>query len=736
MASGQFRWDDFVLDIDSYRLERDGLPVSLEPKAFNLLVLMVARPGHLFTKQEIFDAVWPATAVSDHALTRVVAQLRRALGDEAREARYLETVPTRGYRWIRSVERDEAATVETPSAATSSPRWSRPNVRLVVVVVLVCLAAAVGTWLLRSRAAWSPSVRGAAGVLSPQFPVQVTTHDGLDLHPALSPAGDAIAFASDRGGTFEIHVRALGSGGADIAITSDGAQNVQPAWSPDGRFIAYHSASNGGVWVMPARGGVARQIAPHGSAPKWAADGRRIVFQSDEQADIAPTGFGAQIGSTIWIVDVDGGAPTQLTTEGHPAGGHGAPAWSHDGRHVVFSVFDGGDDDGVWVADVESKRTWPIEREIRGYESTFGEGDRALYVAGGTPVVYRIPFDPVAGERTGPSMPIVVPSVAGVRGLSIGADGRTLAFAGLALGSHIWVQPVARDGRPTGSAHALTTDTRRRSYAPSVSPDGARVAYMSARRGEASNVWVVAVEGDGEPVQLTDDAGIEWAPSWFGDSRRVAYISESGQGARGGIQAVDVFTRRSELVRTIDSRPEFAPGADDPQGRVAEMQLSPSVERLAFSVAASPFGRRRLYLATIEPFVARALSDGTRSIGYPAWSPDEQRIAVQIQEAGATHLGVVDVATGELRQVTHERGQIWVRSWSPDRRRVVAAVLRNRLWSLEWFDVSGGGRGVIVPPGPANVYYRYPEWSPRGDSIIFERGEMRGNIWTLRLLEP
>jgi DNA-binding winged helix-turn-helix (wHTH) protein len=92
-----------VLDLDAFRLERSGVPVALEPKALSLLALMVRRPNHLFTKQEIFGAVWPDTAVTDHALTRIVAQIRRALGDEAREARYLETVPTRGYRWIRPV---------------------------------------------------------------------------------------------------------------------------------------------------------------------------------------------------------------------------------------------------------------------------------------------------------------------------------------------------------------------------------------------------------------------------------------------------------------------------------------------------------------------------------------------------------------------------------------------------------------------------------------------------------
>ena len=116
----RFGWDDFVLDLDAYRLERGGVPLALEPKAFDLLALMVRRPGHLFSKQEIFEAVWPDVAVTDHALTRVVAQVRRVLGDEAREAKYLQTVPTRGYRWVgTSVEIGEPAPAGPPAAPVS-----------------------------------------------------------------------------------------------------------------------------------------------------------------------------------------------------------------------------------------------------------------------------------------------------------------------------------------------------------------------------------------------------------------------------------------------------------------------------------------------------------------------------------------------------------------------------------------------------------------------------------------
>src|SRR5262245_38733944 len=108
---------------------------------------MVRRPNHLFTKQEIFSVIWPDTAVTDHALTRIVAQIRRALGDEAREARYLETVPTRGYRWIRPVEElvapSRAAAVEASSPVVTPRRRVSSYLAASVAVIAGLLAALV-----------------------------------------------------------------------------------------------------------------------------------------------------------------------------------------------------------------------------------------------------------------------------------------------------------------------------------------------------------------------------------------------------------------------------------------------------------------------------------------------------------------------------------------------------------------------------------------------------------------
>jgi DNA-binding winged helix-turn-helix (wHTH) protein len=321
----RFRWDDFVLDLDAYRLERAGVPVALEPKAFNLLVLMVQRPGHLFTKQEIFESVWPGTAVTDHALTRIVAQIRRGLGDEVREARYLETVPTRGYRWVYAVETGEPSTPAREE--TLEPvRARRTHLPLMSAIALATVVVAVLVWQRQGDVSGSERGHGV------QWPTQLTTNAGLDLHPALSPHGDAIAFVSDRSGSFEIFVRALAGSATEMPLTSDAGQNLQPSWSPDGKFVAYHSQRNGGIWIVPSRGGTPKQIVTVGSKPSWSPDGTSVAYQSDEHADVAPFGFAAQSGSTIRMTSVDGGASSDLTRSGAPAGGHAAPSWSPDGR--------------------------------------------------------------------------------------------------------------------------------------------------------------------------------------------------------------------------------------------------------------------------------------------------------------------------------------------------------------------------------------------------------------------
>lgn len=100
------------------RLERNGEPVHLEPKAWQLLSFLLERPGRVVPKDELLAELWPGLAVADGSLTRVVAVLRGALGDSARNPEYIETVHRRGFRFVATVS------ATTPPAPSPEPQFT------------------------------------------------------------------------------------------------------------------------------------------------------------------------------------------------------------------------------------------------------------------------------------------------------------------------------------------------------------------------------------------------------------------------------------------------------------------------------------------------------------------------------------------------------------------------------------------------------------------------------------
>src|SRR5882724_11343700 len=105
-ASPQWRFDRFRLDPDHACLWCEAQAIALPPKAFAVLHYLVTHPDRLVTKDELLDAVWPETAVSDAVVRVTIGALRKVLGDRAQTPRYIATVPRRGYRFLASVAED------------------------------------------------------------------------------------------------------------------------------------------------------------------------------------------------------------------------------------------------------------------------------------------------------------------------------------------------------------------------------------------------------------------------------------------------------------------------------------------------------------------------------------------------------------------------------------------------------------------------------------------------------
>src|SRR5260370_1152062 len=98
-----YEFDQFQIDVTERLLLRDGTPLALPPKAHDILLALVQQSGHVLEKRELIETVWSDTFIEENNLTQYISALRKALGDDRREQRYIETVARRGYRFIAPV---------------------------------------------------------------------------------------------------------------------------------------------------------------------------------------------------------------------------------------------------------------------------------------------------------------------------------------------------------------------------------------------------------------------------------------------------------------------------------------------------------------------------------------------------------------------------------------------------------------------------------------------------------
>src|SRR6185369_13759192 len=107
-ANPHYRFGDFIVDTDQKVLLREDKALPLTPKLFETLLILVENSGRIVQKEQFMERLWPHTFVEEANLTSNIQQLRKSLGDNARQPRYIETVTKRGYRFIANVQRMEA----------------------------------------------------------------------------------------------------------------------------------------------------------------------------------------------------------------------------------------------------------------------------------------------------------------------------------------------------------------------------------------------------------------------------------------------------------------------------------------------------------------------------------------------------------------------------------------------------------------------------------------------------
>ncbi len=598
------------------------------------------------------------------------------------------------------------------------PAQGRPRglpLRALATLVALLILAALA-WFVWSRSRPQNRVEPQASPPTPDESTlaQVTSSQGLDIFPSLSPDGSSIAYSSDQSGNFEIYVKSLALGGREVQLTSDGQENLEAAWSPDGKTLAFHSRKRGGIWLIPALGGTATQLTDFGSHPAWSPDSSQIAFQSGPFENLGQNTADAQLPSTIWTVPAQGGNPVQITHPGNPHDGHGSPAWSPDGNRIAFSCSHLAEIWSVPAKGGEPQRLTKTQA-IWIYDPVYLPNGHALYFSGGGANgwgLFRVALSP-RGEPQGPAERIKSTGDELYKFLNFSADGNLFAYAAISAASNIWsIRYSAASNQAVGPPELMTHDTHTRKVFPRFSPDGKKVSYGVGQTGSGASIWVMDADGKNAKL-LLNHAGPN--SSWFPDSQRLAMPLLRDN--KLFLASMNLVSGRTERLRVISDW--------------QQMKLSPDGKQIAFFMDEG--GVLNTWTAPVEGGPAKQLTFDKEMMAYPCWSPDGKFLAVQMNRGEDTQVVIIPSGGGAFTQLTSDHGLNWAYDWSPDEDKILFAGQRNGVWNLYWVSRRDKSEKQITHYTKTNLYVRYPTWSPRGDQIVYEYAETTGNIWLMRM---
>lgn len=701
-----YRFDNVVVDPSNLRLTVGGVVRPVEPKSFRLLQFLIENRDRAVSKDEIFQAVWPDVTVTDNALTRAVAQLRKALDDDPREPRYIETVPTVGYRFMAAVT---TAAPEAPVAAAHPPaaRW---HLALAVLVVAILGGAAIWRFL-------SP-VRSPTNLSS----IQLTSGEGLDIGAAFSPAGNLVAYASDRGGPFEIYVRSLDSSARELKLTSNGNQNLFPAFSPDGQHVAFSAIRERGIYRVPVLGGPLRRLTDFGAQPAWSPDGKWIVFRSEASASPAAWDYYNGLAeSSLWLVPADGGEPRQITGRDHPKGrGQGFPSWSPEGREIRFVNYLADRDSSIWsyrIADGLLRMLFSGGYLGLGSATFASDGRNMYYITAqfnGDTAIWRQPLNPNTLHPAGAPVMLFQPSVGVPRDLSLAPDGKHLVYSAILSESKLMKLGMSGDSPDGREPEPLTHEVSFRQTSPRISPDGKLLAYTRVAKGRPARTFVMSF-ADGQAVPIGPESEPpQYGPQFSRDGRLVFYWVWKDPRSKFWFRSVRLA---DGAVQTLAEQPPGSPFAT----------FSPDGAEAAFNDISESVSH--IWKLNFKSGVKTQLTFGPSAIGWPQYSRDGAWLVVNMEQPhGMWQIGLMPASGGPVR-IVKDGGVNYPNSFSPDDSKILYAGLEDGVWNIYWVSTSTHEIRRLTHYQNSRTFVRNPDWALTGDKIVYEFNESKGNVY-------
>src|ERR1044072_7474302 len=325
-ANPHYRFGDFIVDTDQKLLLRQEKEFPLTPKLFETLLILVENSGRIVQKEQFMERLWPHTFVDEANLTSNIRQLRKSLGDNAREPQYIETVTKRGYRFIANVETVNNGVDLT---ATHAPVTSRKRLTWKLVIALATAAVVVlsaGFIFLRFFKASTKNLGDVAGNLPPK--IERLTDSGQSSSAAISPDGKYVAYTQMFKGRYSIWIRQLTTNtNSEIVPPTDDI--VGMAFSHSGEYLYFVAGSPSALYRVSLLGDVpVKVLARLEGKFSFSQDDSRIAFIR------VSTNSNGQQEHALMISNSDGANESKLLSRQYPDK-LDAPVWSPDGESIV-----------------------------------------------------------------------------------------------------------------------------------------------------------------------------------------------------------------------------------------------------------------------------------------------------------------------------------------------------------------------------------------------------------------
>jgi DNA-binding winged helix-turn-helix (wHTH) protein/Tol biopolymer transport system component len=637
-------------------LESGERSIKLEPRTMDVLAELAARPGDVVSVEELLAKVWRGVVVSDSSVYHAIKQLRQALegsggGDTAR---YIETIPKRGYRLVAPVERiAPSLPISTAAAVTGATplpapaplaervlpvRQPRARAAWLAAAFALALVVATAAWLRGGDGTTPAGGRQTQSARTLRFSIPIEGYAGH----ALSADGRYLAYST--GSTLEkaiLYVRPLDS--LEARPLDGTASASRPFWSPNGEQIGFHAFAEQRVKHIGLAGGAPQVVGttPVGTAGSWNANGV-ILFDGSTGIVRVPAGGGEGVN----VTELD-------TALGEVA--NVAPSFLPDGRRFLFANAFG--KPGTYVGSLDSMQ----RTQVLPFSAVAVYASGYLLYSRGSALLAQ-PFDPRTLTVSGDPIQIadgLITDPTGLMGTFSASQNGVLAYAtgdALTPGSVpratqlAWYDRSGRRLEPVGPPDLYR--------GIELSPDGTRVAVHRHALPDHGSIWLHDL-ARGTDTRLSSGPAHEFSPVWSPDG---AYIMYTGTNVYLYRQRADGIGEEEVVLDSVR-----VPGATDwaADGSV----LVHYVPALQGDIGVLRLGAEPMFTP---------LLDSKFSEGYGVLSPDGGRLAYVSDESGRYEIYVrsyPDLA-GKVR--VSKDGGIYPR-WSPDGRDLYFATLQGAM---------------------------------------------------------